>query len=138
MAYLIGSESVKRTPTRGHGLGFFKRERIRNRRGRFGAGDWVKRPTLITLSRVLFLKLYNIAHSECAVDKWTNSASGFAAFKGTHDSRSHPQLPLWVDFVAEVLRGVAVPSIFRAEARAIIFRQAAERSPDASEPYATN
>jgi hypothetical protein len=38
MAYPFSSEIVKRTPTRGHGLGFLKRERIRNRHGRFGDG----------------------------------------------------------------------------------------------------
>ena len=54
MAYLISSESVKSTPTRGHGLGFFKRERIRNRHGRFGDGGLGKAPGTHTLSRELF------------------------------------------------------------------------------------
>jgi len=133
MAYLISSKSVKKTPARGHGLGFFKRERIRNRRGRFGAGDWVKRPTLITLSRELSLKLYNIAHSKCAVDKWTNSASGFAAFKGTHHSRS-PATSALDRFCCRspFLSGIAVPCIFQAEA--IILRQSdADGSSDALE-----
>jgi hypothetical protein len=41
-----------------------------------GPGGGVKRPAIISLSRELFLKLYNIAHSESMVDKWNNSASG--------------------------------------------------------------
>ena len=58
-----------------------------------GAGGWGKAPDTHHVEPRAFLKLYNIAHSESAVDKWTNSASAFAAFKGTHHSRSHARLP---------------------------------------------
>jgi hypothetical protein len=34
---------------------------------------------MINFEPSAFLKLYNIAHFEPAVDKWTNSASDFAA-----------------------------------------------------------
>jgi hypothetical protein len=69
MAYPFSSEIVKRTPTRGHGLGFLKRERIRNRHGRFGGGGLGKAPDTHHVEPRAFLKLYNIAHSESAVDK---------------------------------------------------------------------
>ena len=42
----------------------------------WGRGAGVERPATISLSRELFLKLYNIAHSKSMVDKWNNSASG--------------------------------------------------------------
>ena len=49
-----------------------------------GAGGRGKAPDTHHVEPRAFQKLCNIAHSESAVDKWTNSASGFAAFKGTH------------------------------------------------------
>jgi len=39
-----------------------------------------------------------------AVDKWTNSASGFAAFKGNQHSRSHARFPLRVTNGSAVLK----------------------------------
>ena len=51
-----------------------KRERIRNRHGRFGGGGWGKAPGTHQPEPRASLNLYKIAHSELAVDKWTNSA----------------------------------------------------------------
>ena len=71
MAYLISSESVKRTPTRGHGLGFLKpRTHTQTGTDALGPGQgWGKAPGTHHVELRAFLNLYNIAHSESAVDK---------------------------------------------------------------------